>query len=341
MKSIDEQSKSKIRDEALLNEYKGNLFEYLLALNLAGRYDIKDKFLMGLSSESKQILSHYERQLKKMAPGLAKLLISQSSSLGKELFSYLPKQSNGIWVIGKENNHQKIEKWNEADILIKSGHDITPISIKLCRTGSYINTKSGGVSSFLSKYFKSFDIAISLQEELNEIIHFNYLLMARRLYQAVGLEYDEASFDSWREKGFPELPGALPQELKKIVNDSYIPISDFIFKSFKKFLEIDREKFKKCLLPLAGFSSEDIIQAILYHSHNSEYSKQVEKSCHIQTYSHFEKEIESFTINKKIRQKAYFYLDFISKSIQVRIKPMNKFTSKSFKVNCSVKHRIN
>ena len=40
---------SDIREQALLNEYKGNLYEYLVAVSLSSLYSCEAKFLTGLT----------------------------------------------------------------------------------------------------------------------------------------------------------------------------------------------------------------------------------------------------------------------------------------------------
>lgn len=329
---------SRLQKDALINEYKGNLFEYLVGAALARIFNIESTFIKGSKASSRNNLSFYERKLRELAPGLLKLLPLQALSLANKLRPYLPSEIEQIWVIGKINCQLDIKNWNEADLLIKSGDQIIPISVKLCKTGSYINTKSGGVGSFLTKYFSDFKRAPLLQKQLSEIVDVNFQALNHSLYEEVGLEFDGGNFHNWRLAGLTELPGQLTSELKTIVTKSYVPINDFIYEAFSEFYSSDPQLFTKSLMPILGVSGSEILQAILFHRQHRDYAFQTEKSCFVKSSAGPSKEFENLHLRKADQQRGYFYIDLSSMILQVRIKPMNKFTSKSFKVNCSVKY---
>lgn len=328
----------KVKIEALLNEYKGNIFEYLVAHFLAKKFCVENYFLSCIETEYRQRLSFYERQLKKMASDLIPILQEQAVSLGENILSELPKDIDGIWVIGKANCQLDLGRWNEADIIAKSNNEVFPISIKLCKATSYINTKSGGISSFITKYFYGFEKSFELQEEFNRISEINFTTMRSKLFNEVGITEDCLDFSLWKKNGFPELSGSLPKNLQSIVIDSYAPLNDFLFNVLYSFYKENVNLFYERLGPILGLSGHDMIQAILFHTQNTSYSKQVEKKCVIFKLSDFVNEMESVVFRNSKDGKGYFYLDFETLSLQIRIKPMNKFTSKSYKINCSIKH---
>ena len=56
---------SKHQSQAYLNEYKGNLFEYLVALEVAQKFHIQSQFMQSLGPNQWELLQHYEREIKK------------------------------------------------------------------------------------------------------------------------------------------------------------------------------------------------------------------------------------------------------------------------------------
>nr|MBP9682228.1 hypothetical protein [Bacteriovorax sp.] len=55
---------NQIQKEAILNEFKGNLFEFLVAQGLARKSNIEDQFLLSLPTEFKSRLGTYEELIR-------------------------------------------------------------------------------------------------------------------------------------------------------------------------------------------------------------------------------------------------------------------------------------
>ena len=68
MKIID--YSNQIQKEAILNECKGNLFEFLVAQGLASRSCVEDHFLLNLPLEFKTKLGSYEELMRTHEPKL-------------------------------------------------------------------------------------------------------------------------------------------------------------------------------------------------------------------------------------------------------------------------------
>jgi hypothetical protein len=88
------------------------------------------------------------------------------------------------------------------------------------------------------------------------------------------------------------------------------------------------------LLPLIGFGSKDVIQATAYYKNIKNRYHPVKFE--VEDISRIVKSsgVKMGALNPAV---ANFDIYFSERILQIRIKAMNKFTSKSFKLNCAVK----
>lgn len=310
--------------QAYLNEYKGSLFEFLMAQGLARHFNTLSEFYKNTPERYFELFKEYEKSLRNFEIGLVEKLILLSQ---KTLSSFLKEykfKSNGyrVKILGKFSDQE-----NEADILLTSEKEEIPISLKLCKTGHFINTKSAGVKSFLKKYF---DLK-NEQEELNSLAHIEFESFSREIHDLKGLDFD-IQYKSWRENNLSELPSSLEGESKLKIKKLYHVIAKHLHRILIKLEEEKPEVFKKAISKLCGLADNDIIMLTCFHKGTNDHEF---SNIHIGHYQEKSK-WKVLEINSGL---SSFEIEGTRKVLQIRIKPMNKFTAPSYKVNCSVKYK--
>lgn len=316
---------SATRKEALLNEYKGNLFEYLVSINLAKEFGIESAFLKSLNPSFITMLKQQENFIRTFFPNLLVRLPVLANHLVEAIIKSLRIDSiNEILLVGKSAASINTEDFNEADIIIKSAKLSYPISLKLNKENSATNTKSAGVKSFLSKYFSD---AHELQARLNFEFDKYFDEFSFALHNENGVEWDK-NFNEWTMKGLATLPGELEGKSRQMYLD-FLHVCSTMF--YEAVLELSKkDNFHQSIFSLAGFSNANIIQATCFHKKEySEFRCEIFDSLNI-INNDFE------IINKKA--SSFFEIKFKNLILIVRVKAMNKFIHKSFKINCSIKH---
>lgn len=317
--------------EALLNEEKGNLFEFLVAKNLSRLHGVENNFFLDLNPSLKNNMTFYEESLQNNHPELIPKLIKLSDLTAKEIYKKINLEVSNIFLVGKIAANLDKEKWHEADIVIKTKNELLiPLSVKLTKDNSYMNTKSAGAKSFISKYFQHFKHAEKFQEILNKEIDQAFFQMAHRLYQLDSLEFKGKFDETWKEK-WSELPGELPPEFREVIFVNYTRVAAAIHQQLVEMLTQDSATFINSLAPLCGMGDSEIIQVSCYHQDHQLKTIEIKK-------------IEDFFLpgmNVKIEElksnMSAFDIYFGNIILQIRVKPMNKFTTPSYKINCSIK----
>ena len=191
-----------------------------------------------------------------------------------------------------------------------------------------MNTKSGGVKSFFQEYFK---LAPEVQQSFNQLVDLEFSRMGYELHEWKGLEFS-GDFNQWVKHGFSELPGELEPEGRAILKSYYSRLAFKMHEILTKAFSEDSKGFISSLPRLMGFSSENILQAICFHDFKSGTAAVID--------------IHRFQdLKKSLKLVKILPFDDISSveimlgdwSLQLRIKPMNKFTTTAIKINCSVK----
>lgn len=341
MKNID--YSNQIQKEAILNECKGNLFEFLVAQGLAVRSKLEDDFLLNLPPDFKSRLLFYEELMRTHQP---KLLVSLPK-LADQTVAQILKDSNIAslefkhWnVIGKMMATNDNEFWNETDIVgtynrLGENKKLT-LSLKLTKEHSFTNTKSAGVKSFLIKYFSSYELAhksllSSLQHELNEEVDSSFLKMGHKLYGLIDAEF-KGSFDSTWSAQYSELPGELSEDMRAVVHENYHRVALKLSTILNKLKECDSELFFKSLFSLCGFGHSEIIQVNCFHQ---DYEL---KGIRIKKFDDFFlSQSDKFAILPIKNMASSVEVIIGSLFLQLRVKPMNKFTTAAYKINCSIK----
>jgi hypothetical protein len=338
MKNID--YSNQIQKEAILNECKGNLFEFLVAQGLASRSCVEDHFLLNLPNEFKNKLGSYEELMRTHEPKLLVKLPNLAKKTIKSIWEEIGLDQYNFtqWkVIGKMMATNDNEFWNETDIVgtYKNDEGVEKhlsLSLKLTKDHSYTNTKSAGVKSFLTKYFSTYgDAVIEFQKELNNEVDESYLMMGHRLYSLIDRDF-HGSFNSEWSDFYTELPGELPSEMRIIVHENYHRVASKLSNILNQLKQIDRHLFFDSLAALCGFGHSEIIQVSCFH-HEYEL-KEVTIKNFDDFFSKTNKECELLPI-KDLASSVEIIMGLVS--LQVRVKPMNKFTTIAYKINCSIK----
>ena len=321
-----------MQKEALTNEVKGNLFEFLVAQYLARSFNIEAQYLKKCDPSMLSSFRQYETWLRKNHKDLLiylPILAEQTArTISDHLDRHFKQTPKEIVTVGKIAAGFHNDEYGEADIIIVLEDRIVPISLKLCKNNAYLSTKSAGAKSFFSRYFEAFNDAAFYQTTFNSIIDKGFSEFGESLYERKGLEFS-GSFD--KQWIFGELPGKLKGEDKEELNSFYQIILKNLHEITMTLLKSDEDLFKKSLHPLMGYSSSNILQAVCYYKTKNKIPYQHERS-----FIHDPQEISSIIVDEYSDHKSSFNLRLDNNILQLRVKPMNKFTTKSYKINCSV-----
>ncbi len=328
------------QDQALLNELKGNLFEYLVGQYLARAKGIESTFLRNFGGEAKDRLQFYQSWVREIDPLLYQQLPLLAKKAHEHLTSLLPQKIDHILVVGKAlNNPLKNGEFKEADLLIGHGDGEIPISLKLCKNKAFVNTKSGGILSFFTRYFSHpslKDLAQEQQNILNEKVHHSFSEMGHELYQQYQLDFEGQFDEHWQSLEIGDLPGQLPEHLRPYLFEHYHRVIGDVYKGMEKLRLRAPEIFGQCCMPLLGLGHKDMIQLTCFHE-GARDKGHLLRQFHTLTSGQMEKELPLLKIKTPKKGLASFEVEFTGLSLQIRVKPMNVFTTPALKVNCSVR----
>lgn len=318
-------SQDQIKKEALFNEVKGSLFEYLMGRRLSQLANDELNFIESLDKNYLNVLSQQDRMVRQFYPEMLIFLNKVSVTSADELVKYLGEIPTIPRLRGK------LSELNEVDLLLESSKGLIPLSLKLNKKNSFVNTKSGGIKSFFENYFLVTNPAI--QREFNQFVDQEFSRMSFELHALNDLEFI-GNYSLWVKAGKSELPGELSEEERTILKSFYARIAKEMHRILQQIYATDQKKFISSLPALLGFSSTDILQLICFHDFKSHNDEQVS----IHSYS----DIEKFLNQTKIlpfNQTSSVEIQIGELALQIRVKPMNKFTTTAIKINCSVKFK--
>lgn len=324
-------SQDQTKKEALFNEVKGSLFEYLMARSLSRLSGHELDFLQSLDANYLNVLSQQDRMVRQFYPEMLPFLNEVADQSTKVLVNYLGEAPTKATLKGKFSDSANEDQIFEADLLVETKKGTLPLSLKLNKKHSFVNTKSGGIKSFFDHYFPFLDS--SFQIDFNHLVGREFIRMAHELHELNDLEYP-GDFSLWVKAGKSELPGELSLEERGILKKFYARIAAQMFEVLSHAKKICPEKFSASLPALAGFSSTDIVQLVCFHEFKTQGLPEIQiHSFEDIKTSPSEVEILPFS------QTSSVDLKIKDLTLQIRVKPMNKFTTTAIKINCSVKFR--
>lgn len=336
MSNLSEASK-----QALVNELKGNIFEFLVAQNLAVHFRCEEKFLLNLSDSTKILIEDYHQSLSKIDNEvLLKIMLSLKAVIPiitDKIAHLFPQKIVNIHWLGKILARNDNAFWGEADIVlilesdndsIESANHYVGISLKLCKKNSFINTKSAGLKSFFEKYFSVFESHLVDQEKFSKAVDRSFFQLGYMLYQKRDWTFPGYFCALWKNNE-SELPGDLAPDDHEVLLNLYQDLNQLLYTQLIHYHNESAEKFLHVCRKLIGLSKMQEVMVLCEHEQHEILHTKVIEFDEIVKIKHAE-------IVKKPRVVEIFLDQII---LQLRIKPMNKFTTPSYKLNCSIKRR--
>lgn len=316
--------------EALFNEVKGSLFEYLVAKEIAIQSNEELAFQQSFDRNYLTVLSQQDRMVRQFYPEMLPFLARASKLTSTELLNYLNEIPKHSRVVGKFSNSNALSaELFEADLLLTLNQSVLPVSLKLNKKNSFVNTKSGGIKSFFSHYF-SF-IPHTTQNDFNLFVDREFNRMAIDLHALHDMEYP-GHFNDWVKKGLTELPGEMSSDSRQVLKNYYARIAKEMHGILSKAYSENPQSFMASLPSLMGFGSSSILQVIFFHDFP------INQDVVIDIHSHQElSKVLNQTKVKDFGDISSVEIEIGPWTLQIRIKPMNKFTTTAIKINCSVK----
>ncbi len=314
--------------EAFLNEFKGAIFEYRLAVALAEHWGTLPALLAAIPAAYQARLASYERAVWQLDAALGAALNQWPREVAEQVLKHFPLTCGQVFWVGR----QEKQSWHEADLLIQdSSHQIFPLSLKLSKEQAFVNTKSAGIKSILPQYFKACPEQAAAQTQLQELVERGFLTMGMELYQAQNLGIFMGRFDErWI---LPRLPGQVPEELRPAIWRYYSLVMAFLAQVFQQWK--DQESFRQALLPLFGLGRPDLGQVNCVYQKDPWQLKRII----ILPPTWAAEQIRALNWRPYHAGDTFFSGDFPAGTIQMRAKPMNVFTVAGLKVNCALRHR--
>lgn len=321
------------QNEALINELKGTLFEFRLAQELAQHFNLLPLFLSQVPSELTARLQHYEMWLRQNDRVLLKGLIGLGQKTSQFLIDHLDFTPENIVLTGKEQQSE----WGEGDLCLILGERKQYISLKLCKDHAFVNTKSGGIKSFVEKYFgDSFGaLAFEVQQRIDSTLAQSYQLLGQQLYH----QFDFGDFNGQFDERWPTdwlLPGQLPPEAKVFMYQHYGRVIQELWRGLAQLNEKSHDDFLECLYPLFGFANDAVLQLICYHGEEANNKYQL-KNILLRDRSFMAKQLARLELKAPKNDLASVDWQMGEMTFQLRVKPMNKINAEALKVNCSLK----
>lgn len=325
------------QNEALINELKGSLFEFRFGHELSRLASCENKFLANLNTDFIARLNSYESWLRHHDRSLLKSLMELGSESARYFLKHYSEQKLIDAILtGKSFDAQEFE----GDVRVIFENCVKKISLKLCKDRAFVNTKSGGILSFVQKYFgDSFKQAEQWQEELGRLVDLSFNQLGQALYQEAMLGDFHGQFDQrWPSEWL--LPGQLPENMRAHMFDHYHRIISSLWDIFNRFQTQDREQFQLSLRPLIGLADSDVVQLICYHGEDKNNLLRYQlKKLSLRDYNGMTEELKRASLSQLISGMSSFEIDLPHYILQIRVKPMNKINAKALKVNCSLKEK--
>jgi hypothetical protein len=321
--------KDLVNKEALFNEVKGSLFEFLMAQKLAKLTQNELGFFQGLDENYRSLLSQQDRMIRQFYPQMLPFLSEMSEVSVKALVNYLGEIPHSPQLRGKFSDTSLVKDLFEADLILHTSSGVVPLSLKLNKKNSFVNTKSGGIKSFISHYFPF--IPAQHQEHLSRLVDQEFTAMAHELHAFNDLHF-KGDFELWKSMGKSELPGELSPPEREILKAFYARLAQELHHILSLGMAHWPQDFARSIPALMGFGHQQILQLICYHDFKHHTGPEVV----IHGFQDISNYLDKIKISK-FRQTASVEILLGPWNLQIRIKPMNKFTTTAIKINCSVK----
>lgn len=318
--------------EALFNEIKGSLFEYLVAQELSVRYGVELNFLRALPPQYQTVLAQQDRMTRELYPELVTMLPLWTQQVAEAFQRKFPGLTlKNIELTGQFGHLSEGQR--ETDFVLQTSESNFPVSLKLNKRSSAVNTKSGGIKSFLTEYFPG-PVAVAEQAQFSIFVDTSFAALHTELHETAGLAVTDG-WEEWKKHGLSELPGELSPELSACLHRFYAVLGHSLRLSLQKVAAASPEVFAAGLQRLVGVGLTDLVQVICFHDLNGKSPEKTQVVIHPASEAiERVKEVEWLPA----REVSFFTLKLRDWELHIRIKPMNKFTTTAIKINCAVKY---
>lgn len=122
--------------------------------------------------------------------------------------------------------------------------------------------------------------------------------------------------------------------MSSVVGEYYAEVITFCHRALDAFFCFDQELFARCLMPLIGIGQQEMVILSCFHREEDGVAHQLDRVS-IESLQSFD--FKRLRIGDLKEGISSFEIYFPKQVLQIRVKPMNKFTTPGLKVNCSVK----
>lgn len=319
--------------EALFNEIKGSLFEYLVALEFARKAGLEASFLRAMPVHYQRVLEQQDHMTREAYPELLPHLPVWAKRVAEAWQTRFPTEKiSALQLTGQLTHTEASETQGEADFTVTSDR-VRAVSLKLNKRQGAVNTKSGGIKSFFTTYFPAPDVQ-GLQDHFNQLVDAEFSVMRFELHQIAGLTED-ADWTSWRRAGLSELPGELASDMRERLHAFYARVSLAVRGTLDTIEKNHQDIFEAGLLRLCGFGTDDLVQVICFHDIHGKNPAEVDVRIHDEQVVREHLAKRMWRTSGAIASCEMNLADWM---LQIRVKPMNKFTTTAIKMNCSVRY---
>lgn len=318
--------------EALFNEIKGSLFEYLTAQAIARTCQLEAHFLRALPPHYQQVLEQQDHMTRELYPKLVEFLPLWAKATAQALHGTLIAPVTSVQLTGQLVHTEAASTQGEADVIVTDARGPRAFSLKLNKKAGAVNTKSGGIKSFFVTYF-DVPAARELQESFNQLVDAEFAILREELQELAGLA-PSASWEAWTAAGLSELPGELPEDLRARIHAFYARLAQELGLALRRIEALAPDAFVTGLARLCGFGEAEVTQVICFHDLQGASPEAVSVRVH------HEAELRQRLATYRWRETqniASVELELEDWVLQIRIKPMNKFTTTAIKMNCSLR----
>lgn len=318
--------------EALFNEIKGSLFEYLTAQAVARTSKLEAAFLKSLPPHYQQVLEQQDHMTRELYPKLVEFLPRWAKATAEAILVKLVAPVTKVQLTGQLVHTEAAREQGEADFFVTDASGVRAFSLKLNKKAGAVNTKSGGIKSFFVTYFDA-SVAAELQESFNQLVDSEFAILREELLELAGLDLN-ASWEAWTAAGFSELPGELPADLRERLHAFYARLAQELGLALRRIEAEAPEAFLVGLERLCGFGEKEVTQVICFHDIQGTTPEAVSVRVHQQSDVRERLREYRWRETQNIASVELALGDWV---LQIRIKPMNKFTTTAIKMNCSLR----
>lgn len=244
--------KNRRSHQALIQEYKGLLFEYLVGYYLTrDDHKLAHRFLVMMDRDFRRMFRIQEQFVCEHDEHLLEFIKDAAKKMSIFMKEFLSQDLRDIEYVTLAGKRQDSKTSHEGDLIIKktSEPDERYFSLKFLYQNRLANTKSAGLKSFLAKYFYQFEDIKIIQEEFN--------LSFQELFQDFVFQHHQS--EKYIQQDNYRLIDMNEKDKEKY-DHFLMNITDLIYHICSRLKIADPRLFLDSLWPLCGFSNNQVSQ---------------------------------------------------------------------------------